>query len=216
MRSLKAHIWGNERHRFLIVGAYNTGFGYLIFVFLYEAFGKSLHYLVIVFLSHIIAVTNAFLAQRRLVFRTKGSVFAEFVRFNVTTIGTLLIGLTGMTLLVEQFKLPVLLAQALVTGVTVVASYFAHKYFTFKKPSAENLISKISSNSTRIIRVDGQVIGELQTTKSSISYSKAVVIALIMSIFIAVGAIEFSRLPIKYRFSAHVSNFIKQLTSVDL
>ncbi len=131
--TFKKFIWNIEHYRFLIVGAYNTAFGYLTFVILYQTLGDKLHYLILVVISHIIAVTNAFISQKHLVFRTNGSVFFEFIRFNITTLGTLLLSLAGMSLLVGQFKTKVLVAQALVTVISVMVSYFAHKNFTFKK-----------------------------------------------------------------------------------
>jgi len=143
MMSLIKSIWVNQHHRFLIVGAYNTGFGYLSFVALYALLGSYIHYLVIVVLSHVLAVSNAFMTQRMLVFRGKGSVLAEFIRFNITTVGTLLLGLVGMAILVEQAKLHVYLAQAMVTSTTVIVTYFAHKHFTFKKHNLDGSIGKL-------------------------------------------------------------------------
>lgn len=122
----------NEKHRFLLAGIYNTGFGYASFAALYAMFGQSVHYLLLALAAHPIAVTNAFLTHRFFVFRSKGDFWPEYLRFNLTYVGTLLIGMTGLLLLVEIFKLHPLVAQVIIIAVTVCSSYFAHKHFTFR------------------------------------------------------------------------------------
>ena len=124
-------IWESERFRFLAVGADNTLFGYIAFALLYTWLHESMHYLVIAVIGHVIAVINAFFAHRILVFRTRGNLLPEFVRFNVTTVGSTAIGLAGLALLVDFAGIHPLLAQGIVLAVTVVITYVAHKRFTF-------------------------------------------------------------------------------------
>lgn len=122
----------NEKHRFLLAGIYNTGFGYASFAALYAIFGQSVHYLLLALLAHPIAVTNAFLTHRFFVFRSRGNFWQEYLKFNVTYAGTLALGMTGLPLLVEVFHLHPLFAQIAIVAVTVCGSYVAHKHFTFK------------------------------------------------------------------------------------
>ena len=124
-------IWSSERFRFLAVGVYNTLFGYVAFALLYTWLETELHYLVIVVIAHFVAVINAFFAHRILVFRARGALLREFLRFNVTTLGNLAAGLALMALLVSVGGWHPLLAQAVVIAVSVVASYFVHKLYTF-------------------------------------------------------------------------------------
>lgn len=124
-------IWSSERFRFLAVGAYNTLFGYVAFALLYAWLGNELHYLVVAVIAHFIAVINAFFAHRMLVFRAHGALLRDFLRFNVSTLGNLAAGLVLMALLVSLVGWHPLLAQALVIAVSVVASYFIHKLYTF-------------------------------------------------------------------------------------
>ena len=76
---------------------------------------------------------NAFAAYRWLVFKSAGSMWAEFLRFNLTYVGTLAWGLGALTLCVEVFGLSPLWSQALVTIVAVVLSYLGHKHFSFSR-----------------------------------------------------------------------------------
>jgi len=124
-------IWDNERVRFLAVGAYNTLFGYAAFVVLYTWLHETMHYLAIAVIGQVIAVINAFFAHRILVFRARGNLLADFVRFNITTLGSTAIGLAGLAVLVDLGGVHPLLAQGVVLAVTVVITYVAHKLFTF-------------------------------------------------------------------------------------
>lgn len=124
-------IWDNERVRFLVVGAYNTLFGYAAFAVLYTWLHETMHYLAIAVIGQVIAVINAFFAHRILVFRARGNLLADFVRFNITTLGSTAIGLAGLAVLVDLGGVHPLLAQGIVLAVTVVITYVAHKLYTF-------------------------------------------------------------------------------------
>ena len=124
-------IWDSEKFRFLAVGAYNTLFGYLAFAVLYTWLHERMHYLVIAVIGQVIAVINAFFAHRVLVFRARGNLVANFVRFNITTLASTVIGLAGLAVLVDFGGIRPLLAQGIVLAVTVVITYVAHKLYTF-------------------------------------------------------------------------------------
>jgi len=72
--------------RFLVVGAYNTVFGYVVFVGLYYWIGDRVHYNLVLLVSYIISVTNSYLLQRRFVFSSTSRRMAEFLRFNVVNL----------------------------------------------------------------------------------------------------------------------------------
>ncbi len=128
-------LWSSDKVRFLVVGSYNTLFGFVAFALLYAWLGDPLHYLVIATISHFIAVTNAYFSHRVLVFRAQGALLPAYLRFNVATLGTLVGGLTLMALLVDLGGFNPLLAQGVVVMVNAVFSYFTHKLYTFGLPS---------------------------------------------------------------------------------
>ena len=121
----------HERARFLVVGGWNTLFGYGCFVVLYSLLHERLHYLLIGLLAHAIAVVNSFACHRLLVFRSRGPLLNEFFRFNVAHLFVLGFGLVCLWLLVTTFQFNPLVGQAIVTSATVVLSYFAHRRFSF-------------------------------------------------------------------------------------
>lgn len=128
---LLARWHANERLRFLAIGGWNTLFGYACFVGLYWLLHDHLHYLVIGVLAHIVAVINAFACHRLLVFRSRGAILAEFVRFNLAQLFVLGCGLLALWLVVTILHLSPLRGQALVTVGTILLSYIAHRRFSF-------------------------------------------------------------------------------------
>jgi putative flippase GtrA len=128
---LAARWHGNRQLRFLVVGGWNTLFGYAMFVVLYGLLHDHVHYLVVGFIAHAIAAVNAFIAYRLLVFRSRGPWFAEFLRFNVSLTVVLCCGLAALWLLVAVAHLGPIVAQGLVTIATVCVSYIAHRRFSF-------------------------------------------------------------------------------------
>jgi len=132
-------LWHTSaKFRFLLIGAWNTLVGYAVFAGLYLLVGHWIGYLATAVGAHLLAVTQSFVAQRRLVFRSQGVWWKEYCRFHIAHLGSLLVGLALLSLLVELLHLQPLLAQALVTVLSVVLSYFLHQHFTFRKPVDEN------------------------------------------------------------------------------
>lgn len=125
-------IWQDSRKlRFLIVGGWNTLFGYLSFYVLYLLTADRLHYLVIAVFAHFVAVVQSYAMQRRMVFRSAAPIVGEFLRFNASLFGTLLFGLLAMYLLVEAVALSPLVAQAIVILTSVILSYVLHSRISF-------------------------------------------------------------------------------------
>lgn len=128
-------LWhGSRKLRFLLIGAWNTGFGYLCFYVLYLLAADHLHYLAISAIAHFIAVTQSYAMHRRLVFHSVAPVIFEFLRFNASHLGTLTFGLLAMYLLVEIAAVPPLVAQAIAILTSVILSYVLHSRVSFGPP----------------------------------------------------------------------------------
>ena len=118
--------------RFLLAGGYNTIFGYFVFSGLFLLLGQRIHYLVIGCLAHVIAVVNAFVVHRRLVFRSVDRWQPSFFRFCFSQLVAFVFGITSLFGLVEFGHFSPLLAQALVTVSSVLLTYTLHRYFSFR------------------------------------------------------------------------------------
>ena len=142
----RAQLW--QAIRYLLVGSFNTVFGYSLFVgfnYLFRGFGVYGSELASL-LSNIIAITVAFLGYKWFVFRTRGYYLREWLRCLSVYGGSMLFTLAALpplTLLLRHrlghAQLASNIAAAMLAVVTVVASYFGHKYFSFRRgrPAAD-------------------------------------------------------------------------------
>lgn len=125
--------FGNSKSRFIVVGLWNTAFGYLAFLAFFFAFSDYLHYLVVAVISHATAVTQAFILHRHFVFQSRDSWKSQFVRYNIGVTGIFLLGLVGLSILVGQLRFSPPVAQAAVTAVSIVVSFLVHRDYSFRK-----------------------------------------------------------------------------------
>jgi putative flippase GtrA len=121
---------------YLAVGVWNTAFGYGEWALLQFAFGGLLHYLVILVAAWPIAVLNAYLCYRNLVFHSKGRMRDELPRFSVVYLATLLGSLVALPFLLGALPLSIYVIQAGYTITVVILSFLAHRFFSFKDPLA--------------------------------------------------------------------------------
>jgi len=119
--------------RFLIVGAFNTVFGFALFALLLHLAGDRVHYLVVLFVATIGAVLMAFAAYRTFVFRVRGHLLRDLARFSVVYVVAFAANAVALPVLVEVFGVPVLPAQAVFLVVTVASSFLAHRSFSFRR-----------------------------------------------------------------------------------
>lgn len=135
MRKNEWQAWWRlpQQIRFLAAGAFNTGVGYALFSTLFLLFGQRIHYLLIGLAAHALAVVNAFVVYRTLVFRSTERWQMPFIRFNLSQLVGLAFGMASLYTLVEFFGWSPLFAQAVVTLLSVVLNYLLHRYFSFRK-----------------------------------------------------------------------------------
>lgn len=122
-----------EQLLYLAVGGWNTVFGYAVWALMQFLLGPYLHYLVVVVLSWPIAVLNAYLGYRYIVFRSRGSVLRELPRFSVVYFVMLMVNLALLPVALRVLPFNIYGVQASFTVVVVVCSYLAHKYYSFRR-----------------------------------------------------------------------------------
>jgi putative flippase GtrA len=136
----RAQFW--QVVRYLLVGGFNTCFGYGLFVafnYLFRSlgvYGSEIASL----LGNVIAITVAFLGYKWFVFRTHGNYLREWLRC-LSVYGSsmlfALVMLPPLTLLLRRWyghsQMASNVAAAILTVVTVAASYFGHKHFSFRR-----------------------------------------------------------------------------------
>jgi putative flippase GtrA len=126
-------FYGRRREQvlYLVVGAWNTLFGYCVWALMQYVLHDYINYLIILVLSWPFAVGNAYLCYRHFVFHSHGRMWRELPRFSLVYAVTLVLGLVALPILLRTLPFNIYVIQAGFTAVVVVASYVSHKYFSF-------------------------------------------------------------------------------------
>ncbi|MFI2105025.1 GtrA family protein [Isoptericola sp. NPDC019693] len=120
---------------YLVVGGINTLVGLLAFAAFERLLGDTIGYLGALVLAYAVGIAVGFTLQRRFVFRVRGGVWLDLVRFVGVQLSALALNAALLGAFVELLHLPVLPAQVLALALTVVASYFGHLHFSFRRPA---------------------------------------------------------------------------------
>jgi len=141
MKRLTQHIPPGQFGRYLLVGLWNTLFGYGTFALLTALLTPIVPYSYIwaSLLSSLLNITVAYLGYKWFVFKTKGNYLREWLRC---------VAVYGSGILLTLMALPVLvfvirrnthfvsqapyIAGAILTVVVVVYSFIGHKKFSFR------------------------------------------------------------------------------------
>lgn len=131
-------LFRDRRIAFLFVGGINTVVGFGWFALFDITVGQLWGYMVTLLFAHVASVLCAFVLYRRLVFRVRGHVWTDLMRFELVYLTSLGINAVLLPLLVEFAHLEPIVAQALIVFVTTMVSYFGHSLFSFrrKEPTA--------------------------------------------------------------------------------
>ncbi len=128
-----AELLAAKQVRFLIVGGWNTLFGWLAFTGIFLATRPiGLHYMAVLVIGHVLAVTNAYLGYRLFVFGREAPVRRSAPRFLMVQMSTFGFNAIALPLLVQGAGLWPPLAQGLLVALTAVVGYLFHDRFSFR------------------------------------------------------------------------------------
>jgi len=125
--------------RFVMVGIWNTIFGYMVF-FILDTFFEDIFtkryfaYMSAMILGQIVATINAFVLHKYVTFKSevKGKgIIPEFFRFCMTYVFTFSLGLVLLPFFVEIVHLHPRIAAAIVILICTLISYVGHSRFSF-------------------------------------------------------------------------------------
>jgi putative flippase GtrA len=130
----------DQRVAFLVVGAINTAIAFAIFVACSESvgrlvdqrFGKVAGSLLTLGIAHVLGVLFAFVMHRRFVFRVRGHVLRDLVRFESVYLTGGAINFVALPVLVE-LGLDRIPAQVIIMALGTVLSYVGHRHFSFRR-----------------------------------------------------------------------------------
>ena len=119
--------------RYVLVGGWNTLFGWAVFVVLQLAVGQAIGYMAVLVVAQIVSIANAYVCYRWLVFRVQGNWWLDFVRFSAVYWVVFALNVVALPLMVSVLGMNVIVAQTIFVVVTVIASYIAHNRFSFRR-----------------------------------------------------------------------------------
>ncbi|MBF8254932.1 MAG: GtrA family protein [Deltaproteobacteria bacterium] len=138
---LTRHIPPGQFGRYLVIGIWNTAFGYGTFVLFTALLDRYMpaSYMAASLLSSLLNITVSFLGYKWFVFKTKGSYLQEWVRCVTVYSGSIVLGLALLppavflvSYLTGNPGTAPYIAGALVLGVQGVLSFLGHRSFSFK------------------------------------------------------------------------------------
>jgi putative flippase GtrA len=129
--------------KFLMVGLWNTVFGYAVFVgldFLFTLLFRTRYaaYMLAAVLSNILAIMNAYIFHKFVTFRSRlrgVATVREFMRFFSMYLFGFFLGLVLLPGFVELFHLDPKISAALIIPITTIISYIGHSRFSFRTKS---------------------------------------------------------------------------------
>lgn len=148
IRQLTRHIPPGQLFRYLLVGGWNTLFGYACFFVCTKMFLRlepgqpSLMASAAVVASTLVNITVSFFGYKLFVFRTTGNTLHQYLRSFVVYLPTMAISAVAIAPLTALFehagpvqKWAPYIAGAVLQAVTVVVSFVGHKKVTFQETS---------------------------------------------------------------------------------
>jgi len=150
LASVLKHVPSGQMSRYLVVGLWNTAFGYGTyagFTALLSPYGGN-SYLAAMLLSTLTNITVAFFGYKWFVFKTRGNYLKEWLRCLSVYSGNVLlsfIALPGLVyLLRHEFgygRGAPYIGGAILTMAGVILSFFGHKHVSFRQTAKEPICS---------------------------------------------------------------------------
>ncbi|MGW4849271.1 GtrA family protein [Nocardia brasiliensis] len=124
---------------FAVVGGFNTALGIGMTVVWLAVLGDNVPPSVAVAAAYAVSIAVAFVLHRTLVFRVRGHLLRDFLRFVAVNSGGLLLNMVLLELAVSVWHFPDKPAAVVVMGLVAVASYFGHRHISFhRRPAVES------------------------------------------------------------------------------
>jgi len=125
------NLLSNQKARYLLVGSYNTVFGYLIFVITFYYFSSTVNHYFLLAICHLIGTIHNFFSYSAFVFKPKATALRNYLKFNLVYLLTFLLNIIMFTLLTKVMNWNLYFSQALILALIAVVGYILNKNFSF-------------------------------------------------------------------------------------
>jgi putative flippase GtrA len=145
VRRLTRHIPPAQFGRYILVGVWNTLFGYAMYAALTALLTPHVRYAYVFasVLASLVNITVAFLGYKWFIFKTRGNYLREWGRCLLVYSGGIAAGILLLPVLVYVVRHSTTfdaaapyIAGAILTGLNVVVGFLGHKTFSFQSPQA--------------------------------------------------------------------------------
>ncbi len=116
--------------KFIVVGSMNTLISFLIFFVCLTFF--QCNYFISLVISYVIGILNSYFCNSIWTFNKKYTCSRQFVKFILVYILTFTINFLLVFMLVDVFRISVLVSQGISLFVVSIVSFVVHKYWSFK------------------------------------------------------------------------------------
>ena len=143
LKQLTRHIPPAQFSRYILIGVWNTAFGYAMYAALTALLTPHVPYAYILasVLASVLNITVAFLGYKWFIFKTTGNYLREWSRCVLVYSGGIMIGILLLPVLVYAVRHSTrfdaaapYIAGAALTGLNVVVGFLGHKNFSFQSP----------------------------------------------------------------------------------
>jgi putative flippase GtrA len=147
IKRLTEHIPTAQFRRYILVGIWNTLFGYAVYAGFTAVLTPHVPYAYIVasLLASVLNITGAFLGYKWFIFKTTGNYLREWFRCVLVYSGGITIGIVLLPGVVYAIRHSTrfdasapYIAGALLTGLNVVVGFLGHKRYSFQVPAASS------------------------------------------------------------------------------
>jgi len=121
-----------ESIRYILVGGFNTVFAIFLFAFLYFILKDFINYLVVFYLSSIISISVSCINLKYFVFLKKGEFKKHFSKSFIVQVTSVLLNSFLLKIAVDGLHYHPVTSQIILSLLIAFATYFAHKFFSFK------------------------------------------------------------------------------------
>ena len=125
-------LLARQEIRYLLAGGWNTLFGVGSSFLFYWLLHHRIHYMVILVLTNLLAVSMAYVIYKKYVFCTHGNIFREYIKFYTVYGAAIVFGLVSTPFCIEVVGINFYISQLLILVVTVAFSFVCHKRFSFR------------------------------------------------------------------------------------
>lgn len=121
----------NQKIKYLLVGSYNTLFGYLTFVLIFYNFSDVASHSLLLGITHFIAVTHNFFTYKRWVFNVKENLLKNYFKFHQICLLLYIINLILFLCFTKMMNVNLYFAQGLILIIIIILGYFMNKNYSF-------------------------------------------------------------------------------------